>query len=268
MELHITLLLLASLLTLVSLIQPIATRLGISASILLAVVGIGIGVSAAYVLRAGPGSAFHGIAQAFVDLPVDSGVFIYIFLPLLLFQSALTINVQRILEDAAPILFLAVVAVLVETFVIGVGLSWVAPVSIVVCLLLGSIVSTTDPVAVIGIFRDLGAPSRLTRLLEGESLLNDAAAITLFTVLLDILIVGHSAGTGAMVQANDRGAGQLTVIVATGQVLPNPIDVVCRFAIDGGGRLDAGAFAVQVAEITVDGKAADPSLATVGVFVR
>ena len=199
MELHITLLLLASLLTLVSLIQPIATRLGISASILLAVVGIGIGVSAAYVLRAGPGSAFHGIAQAFVDLPVDSGVFIYIFLPLLLFQSALTINVQRILEDAAPILFLAVVAVLVETFVIGVGLSWVAPVSIVVCLLLGSIVSTTDPVAVIGIFRDLGAPSRLTRLLEGESLLNDAAAITLFTVLLDILIAGHSAGAGAMV---------------------------------------------------------------------
>jgi Na+:H+ antiporter len=88
------------------------------------------------------------------------------------------------------------VAVLVETFVIGLALSRVAPVSLVVCLLLGSIVSTTDPVAVIGIFRDVGAPSRLSRLLEGESLLNDAAAITLFTVLLDILIAGHATGIG------------------------------------------------------------------------
>ena len=196
MDLHITLLLLASLLTVVSLIQPLAMRLGVAASILLAIVGIAIGLGASFLQRAGPGSAFHGVAQAFVDLPVGSAVFIYIFLPLLLFQSALTISVRRIIDDAAPILLLAVVAVMVETFVIGIALSHVAPVSIVVCLLLGSIVSTTDPVAVIGIFRDVGAPSRLSRLLEGESLLNDAAAITLFTVLLDILIAGHSAGIG------------------------------------------------------------------------
>ena len=52
-------------------------------------------------------------------------------------------------------------------------------------MLLGAIVATTDPAAVIAIFRELGAPPRLTRLLEGESLLNDAAAIVLFGILVD-----------------------------------------------------------------------------------
>jgi CPA1 family monovalent cation:H+ antiporter len=104
MELHITLLLLASLLTVASLIQPLAMRLGVAALILLAIVGIAIGLGASFLQRAAPGSAFHGVAQAFVDLPVGSAVFIYVFLPLLLFQSALTISVRRIIEDATPIL--------------------------------------------------------------------------------------------------------------------------------------------------------------------
>src|SRR5919202_1826138 len=52
------------------------------------------------------------------------------------------------------------------------------------CLLVAAIVATTDPVAVIAIFREVGAPRRLMTLVEGESLLNDAAAIVLFTTLL------------------------------------------------------------------------------------
>src|SRR5262249_51840619 len=54
-------------------------------------------------------------------------------------------------------------------------------------LLVGAIVATTDPAAVVAIFRELGAPARLTRLLEGESLLNDAAAIVLFSLLVSML---------------------------------------------------------------------------------
>jgi len=149
------------------------------------------------VLRADVGSAFSGVARVFVNLPIGSDAFLYIFLPALLFQSALTIDVPRMVDDAAPILMLAVVAVLVATFVIGAALAPLAGVSIVACLMLGAIVATTDPVAVIGIFHDVGAPSRLSRLVEGESLLNDAAAITLFTVLLDILVGGHAASVGA-----------------------------------------------------------------------
>src|SRR5579875_3114822 len=184
MDLQLFLLLIAALLLVISLVQPLAVRLGLSPSVLLAVVGIGMGLASVLVLH-----------SHFVDeLPIDSKVFLDVFLPILLFQSALTIEVHQIIEDAAPILLLAVVAVLVATFVIGfalIPLAATAHVSAVACLMLGSIVATTDPVAVIGIFRDVGAPSRLSRLVEGESLLNDAAAITLFTLLLGMLLGAH-----------------------------------------------------------------------------
>ena len=61
-------------------------------------------------------------------------------------------------------------------------------IDLVVCLLLGAVVSTTDPAAVIGIFRDVGAPKRLSILAEGESLLNDAVAIAAFGLFLGILV--------------------------------------------------------------------------------
>ena len=205
MELHVTLLVVAGLLIVVSLIQPIAVRLGFSASVLLALVGISIGVASTLVMRMEPGTAWSILARVFVDLPVNADTFLYIFLPALLFQSALNIEVQRIIEDAGPILLLAVIAVLVATVVIGVSLAPFAGVSIVACLMLGAIVATTDPVAVIGIFRDVGAPSRLSRLLEGESLLNDAAAITLFTLLVDIQLGGHGAGIASASIAFVRG---------------------------------------------------------------
>ena len=68
---------------------------------------------------------------------------------------------------------------------------------LVACLLLAAIIATTDPAAVVAIFRDLGAPARLTRLVEGESLLNDATAIAIFTVLLDILMTGQRGPSSA-----------------------------------------------------------------------
>ena len=195
-DLRITLVLLAGLLILVSLLQPLATRLRLPASVLLAVVGISLGALSTFLARAEAGSALGSIARVFVDLPVDSNTFLYVFLPALLFQSALSIEVQRIIEDAGPVLLLAVVAVLVATFVIGFALAPFAEVSLVACLMLGAMVATTDPVAVIGIFADVGAPSRLTRLVAGEALLNDAAAIALFSLLLTIQLGGQGGGAG------------------------------------------------------------------------
>ena len=136
------------------------------------------------------------------------------FLPALLFQAALTIDVRRMMEDAAPILLLAVVAVFVATGVIGLAPGpWRGA---IVCLLLGSIVATTDPAAVVAIFRDIGAPARLVRLVEGESLLNDAAAIAIFYVLLEMITSGGDADLlmGAWDLAVDLGGGTLLGMVA------------------------------------------------------
>src|SRR5262249_51134155 len=88
-------------------------------------------------------------------------------------------------------LVLAVLATVFTTAVIGFALSPFTQVPLIVCLLLGAVVATTDPAAVIAIFRDVGAPARLTRLVEGEALLNDAAAIALFVGLRGMILSGR-----------------------------------------------------------------------------
>jgi monovalent cation:H+ antiporter, CPA1 family len=168
--------------------QRLAGRLSLPPAVLLAGAGIALGTFTTIAQQAAAGGLLGRVAQAFSGLPIGSDAFLYILLPALLFESALTIDVPQMIEDAAPILLLAIVAVVVATGAIGAALEPVAGVSIIACLALGAIVATTDPVAVIAIFRDVGAPSRLIRLVEGESLLNDAAAITLFTALLEWLL--------------------------------------------------------------------------------
>ena len=76
-------------------------------------------------------------ALAFSSLPIGSDAFIYILLPALLFQSALTIEVPQMLEDAAPILLLAIVAVVVATYRVCAVASGVS----IACLALGAMVA-------------------------------------------------------------------------------------------------------------------------------
>ena len=182
---------LATLLVVVAVSQPVAVRLKVAPVVLLAVIGVAIG-AVSIVLVHTPLSARYGdLAGLFANLPVGAETFIYVFLPLLVFEGAITVDVQQMLEDAAPILMLAVVATIVCTAVVGFALWPIAGLPLVVCLLLGSVVATTDPAAVIAVFRDVGAAARLTRLVEGEALLNDAAAIVMFTVLLGVIISGQ-----------------------------------------------------------------------------
>lgn len=77
-----------------------------------------------------------------------------------------------------------------------------------------------------------------------------------------------SAGSGMIVTANDRGNGELRLLVASAQALPFPLDVFCHFAVEPGGSIDAGAFGVRVAEVASNGKKADPGLLLVDIVVR
>jgi monovalent cation:H+ antiporter, CPA1 family len=191
MDLSVFLAVVASLLLVVGLLQPVATRLRVPLSVVLAVVGITLGITATFFLQTTMTDRFDGISRAILELPIGSEVFLYIFLPTLLFQTALTLDARRMLDDVVPILVMAVLAVIIATMVIGVALAPFASQSLLVCLIVASIVATTDPSAVVGIFRDIGAPGRLGRLVEGESLLNDAAAITLFSVFMAVLMTGE-----------------------------------------------------------------------------
>ncbi|MBV9378425.1 MAG: cation:proton antiporter [Alphaproteobacteria bacterium] len=185
------------LLVVVGLCQPLAAYLKVPTPVLLGVVGLLLGGFPALVAHLGWPHETEAFSDVFVKLPVSSGTFIYIFLPLLVFEAGIATDVRRMLQDAAPILLLAVVATLISTAVVGLALWPIAGASLAVCLLLGAVVSTTDPAAVIAIFRDIGAPARLTRLVEGEALLNDAAAIALFAVLLGMIGAARELHIGA-----------------------------------------------------------------------
>lgn len=170
--------------------EPLAARLRLPFSVILAGLGILIGLSATFFLRTQLTDALNPVAEAILSLPIRSNVFLYVFLPTLLFQATLGMNLRRMLDDWVPILVLAVVAVVVATFSVGYALAWASGLPLAACLLIGAIVSTTDPSAVVSIFRSISAPRRLARIIEGESLLNDAAAIALFGLFMGFVMLG------------------------------------------------------------------------------
>ena len=173
-----------SLMTIAVLILPLSKKVKIPYTVLLALVGIIIGflnslIGGTQTELGIVGELFH----SFESFNLTSGVIFFVFLPVLIFEASLAIDVRKLLSDIRPILFLAVVGLFISTFLIGGAVYAVSGMGFVVCLLLGAILSATDPVAVVAIFKDLGAPKRLAILVEGESLFNDATAIVLFTIL-------------------------------------------------------------------------------------
>ena len=179
----------ASLFLVIGVAEPLAARLRLPYSVILAILGTLIGASAIMFLRTDLTDALNPVAEAILGLPIRSNVFLYVFLPTLLFQATLGMNLRRMIDDWVPILVMAVVAVVVATVSVGFALSWASTLPLAACLLIGSIVSTTDPSAVVSIFRSISAPRRLARLIEGESLLNDAAAIALFGLFMGFVML-------------------------------------------------------------------------------
>ena len=109
------LLVITVLLVVVGLSQPLAAHLKLPPPVLLAVVGVALGGFPVLLAKFGWGRGTDVLADAFAALPVDSTTFIYVFLPRLVFEAGLATDVRRVIEDAAAILLLAIVATLVTT---------------------------------------------------------------------------------------------------------------------------------------------------------
>ena len=118
-------------------------------------------------------------------------VLVFVFLPVLVFAAALGLSTRAFLNNIGPILVLAVLALFVSAALVGVSLYFVLGIPLAAALLFGALISATDPVAVVAIFKKLGVPRRLLTLVEGESLLNDGLAIVLFNVLLLVTLGGE-----------------------------------------------------------------------------
>lgn len=119
----------------------------------------------------------------------------FIFLPTLIFESAYNMNIRDIGENVWSISVLSVVSLLIGAFFIAFAGHWALQavgieVPFLVLLLFGSLISATDPVAVLALFKQFGAPKRLSLIFEGESLFNDATGLALFLVVLEAALKG------------------------------------------------------------------------------
>lgn len=121
----------------------------------------------------------------------------FVFLPILVFESAYNMNVRSITENIYSIGLLAVFGLIILTLFVGVVGYYVFKlagfeVPILALLLFGAIIASTDPVAVLALFKEYGAPRRLTLIFEGESLLNDSTGFAAFLVILELLKHGYT----------------------------------------------------------------------------
>jgi len=117
-------------------------------------------------------------------------VSLIIFLPPLLFEGSLKIQLRHLRENWLPILLLANAGVLAATVITGLVVHWVIGFPILVGLVFGAIVSATDPISVLALFKDMAVGKRLSILVEGESLLNDGTAAVLYGILVGAVMTG------------------------------------------------------------------------------
>ncbi len=118
-------------------------------------------------------------------------VILIVFLPALVFEGSVKLNVRELLRDWMPLLILANVGVVLATLVTGCLVFWWDGLPLLVSFLFGAIISATDPISVLAIFKNWRIDPRLSLIIESESLLNDGTAAALFQIILAGILAGH-----------------------------------------------------------------------------
>ncbi|RJS98619.1 sodium:proton antiporter [Halococcus sp. IIIV-5B] len=134
------------------------------------------------------GFAVSGIQAVFgvqlFDIELSHDLILLVLLPPLLFEGAATTDLESFRANIGPILALAVPGVILSVIVLGLVGQYAFGFPLLVSLLFAAMILPTDPVSVLALFDELGAPERLSTLVEGESLLNDGVGVVIFSALL------------------------------------------------------------------------------------
>jgi CPA1 family monovalent cation:H+ antiporter len=141
--------------------------------------------------------ALYGVlnVSVFPGLPefhLSADVILFIFLPVLIFESSRTLDMEVARAEAVPAFVLATAGILVSMVVMAVPLRWITGNDWQDVLFFSAIMSATDPVAVAAVFKQFSIPEKLKILLEGESLLNDGTVVILFMLLSAKVVDGKS----------------------------------------------------------------------------
>ncbi len=115
-----------------------------------------------------------------VSVDVSPDVILFLLVPPLLFEATLQLPWPKLRADLVPIMLFAMVGTAAGTMALGALVHVTVSVPWAAAFAFGALISATDPVAVIALFKTLGAPKRLSVLVEGESLFNDAVAVVAF----------------------------------------------------------------------------------------
>jgi CPA1 family monovalent cation:H+ antiporter len=129
---------------------------------------------------------------------LDPALVLNLFLPILIFEAAINTDIRRLRSTVKPIALLAgpgsifSSAIIATLLKFGLGLDWIS------ACLIGVILANTDTVSMIAVFKEIRVPSRLTTIVEGETLFNDAAALVSFNLLLVIYATGSLTVVGGI----------------------------------------------------------------------
>lgn len=121
---------------------------------------------------------------------LDGSLILNLFLPLLVFEAAINTDVSRLRSTIKPVALLAGPGVILASGVTAILLKWGLGLSWIQALLAGVILAITDTVSVIAVFNEVSVPSRLSTIVEGESLFNDGVALVLFSLILKVNATG------------------------------------------------------------------------------
>jgi CPA1 family monovalent cation:H+ antiporter len=131
-------------------------------------------------------------AERYIIGQIDfKSVLLDVMLSFLLFAGALHTNFERLKVQRWPILVFSTVGVLISTFLVGTSMFYILQlfglgVNFIHCLLFGSLISPTDPIAVLGILKQAGAPKKLETKIVGESLFNDGVGVVVFLTIFQL----------------------------------------------------------------------------------
>ncbi|HLJ35218.1 MAG TPA: cation:proton antiporter [Ktedonobacteraceae bacterium] len=145
-------------------------------------------------------SIFTNTLNMLPNLHLDPSLVLFVFLPALLFEGSWTIETAQLRKNWLHVFLLIGPALLLELLLIAVPLNFLTELNWGTAFLLGAILSPTDPVAVLGLFRQLKVNVSLSTIIEGESLLNDGVSGAFYQIFLALVLLsahGQSISAGA-----------------------------------------------------------------------
>ena len=158
-------------------------------------------------------------ADRLIDIELTHDLIFLVLLPPLLFEGAATTDLERFRRNLGPILALAVVGLIVAVVLLGIAGQALFGFPLLVALLFASMALPTDPVSVLALFEELGAPERISVLVEGESLINDGVGVVLFLTFLGLVEQGRTIDFLLEPSELARTAMEITVVSVGGLVV-------------------------------------------------